>query len=47
MGIVQRCWGYTYEQGEERGGKEMDRHPLTLPTLRKHSVVVVTDLLDQ
>jgi hypothetical protein len=35
--MVQRCWGYTYEQGglrvrvgEERGGKEMDGCPLTL-----------------
>jgi hypothetical protein len=36
LGMVQRCWGYTYEQGglrvrvgEERGGKEMDGGPLT------------------
>jgi hypothetical protein len=36
LGMVQRYWGYTYEQGglgvrvgEERGGKEMDRCPLT------------------
>jgi hypothetical protein len=34
--MVQRCWGYTYEQGglrvrveEERGGKEIDGYPLT------------------
>jgi hypothetical protein len=34
--MVQRCWGYTYEQeglrvrvGEERGDKEMDRCPFT------------------
>jgi hypothetical protein len=36
LGMVQRCWGYTYEQGglrvrvgEVRGGKETDRCPLT------------------
>jgi hypothetical protein len=35
--MVQRCWGYSYEQGglrvrvgEERGGKEMDGCPLTV-----------------
>jgi hypothetical protein len=34
--MIQRCWGYTYEQGEsrvrvgeERGGKEIDGCPLT------------------
>jgi hypothetical protein len=37
LGMVQRCWGYTYEQGglrvrveEERGGKETDGCPLTV-----------------
>jgi hypothetical protein len=33
--IVQRCGGSTYEQGrvgEERGGKETDRCPLTFTT---------------
>jgi hypothetical protein len=36
--MVQRCGGYTYEQGELRGrvrkereDKEMDRCPLTVP----------------
>jgi hypothetical protein len=38
--MIQRCWGYTYEQGEsrvrvgeERGGKEIDGCPLTVPPL--------------
>jgi hypothetical protein len=39
--VLQRCGGYTYEQGELRGrlgkerqGKEMDRYPLTLPPFK-------------
>jgi hypothetical protein len=38
--VLQRCGGYTYEQGELRGvvgeerrGKEKDGCPLTLPPL--------------
>jgi hypothetical protein len=48
--MVQRCGGYTYEQGglrgrvgNERGGKEIDRCPLTLPPLQKRSVMMCKD----
>jgi hypothetical protein len=45
--VLQRCGGYTYEQGEfrgrvgkERGGKEMDGCPLTVG-MRKVAMEVV------
>jgi hypothetical protein len=41
--MVQRCGGNTYEQGESRRGKEMDRCPLTLPPLQKHGVTMCED----
>jgi hypothetical protein len=48
--IVQRCGGYTYKQGElrgrvgkERGGKEMDGCPLTLPPLQKCGITTCED----
>jgi hypothetical protein len=48
--VLQRCGGYTYEQGELRGrvgkerrGKEMDGCPLILPPLQKHGVTMHED----
>jgi hypothetical protein len=41
--MVQRCGGNTYEQGESRGGKEMDGCPLTLPPLQKRGVTTCED----
>jgi hypothetical protein len=48
--MVQRCGGYTYEQGELRGrvrkerrGKEMDGCPLILPSLQECSVTMHKD----
>jgi hypothetical protein len=42
--MVQRCGGYTYEQGElrdrvrkERGGNEIDRHPLI--SMQSHAII--------
>jgi hypothetical protein len=48
--VLQRCGGYTYEQGElrgrvgkERGGKETDRCPLTLPPLQRCGITTHKD----
>jgi hypothetical protein len=48
--VLQRCGEYTYGQGElrgrvgkERGGKETDRYPLTLPPLQKYGVTTCED----